>query len=299
MKTYSIVIPHKNTPELLQRLLDSIPQRKDLEIIIVDDNSDPQIVNFEQFPGCTRDDVRLVFTKNGKGAGYARNVGMKHAHGKWLIFADADDFFSEKFSSVLNKAIDYTEDIVFFKHKSVLSDDISKPVSRCDEMNSFVDSYLNNKNNYTAEMQLRCLWCIPVTKLIRKELVDRHHIQFSEVRYANDIFFSIQTGIQATSIRAIADEAYIITARDKSLTSNFCGTPEEFRIRLSESLKTDNYIKKANVSNGGRRGATDLLWHVYYDWGERYMWHCCFANCIYPKVFSIVLMFLLKRRLKK
>ena len=37
---YSFVIPHHNTPDLLQRLIDSIPQREDIEIIVVDDNSD-------------------------------------------------------------------------------------------------------------------------------------------------------------------------------------------------------------------------------------------------------------------
>ena len=44
MISYSIIIPHKNTPSLLQRCLDSIPQRSDIEIIIVDDNSDEQKV---------------------------------------------------------------------------------------------------------------------------------------------------------------------------------------------------------------------------------------------------------------
>ena len=51
---YSIIIPHKNTPELLRRCIKSIPQRDDLEIIIVDDNSSKEIVNFDNFPGLNR-----------------------------------------------------------------------------------------------------------------------------------------------------------------------------------------------------------------------------------------------------
>ena len=46
--SYSIIIPHKNTPKFLQRCLDSIPQREDLEVIVVDDNSDPNIVDFDK-----------------------------------------------------------------------------------------------------------------------------------------------------------------------------------------------------------------------------------------------------------
>ena len=50
MINYSIIIPHKNIPNLLQRCLDSIPNREDVQIIVVDDNSDPNIVDFDKFP---------------------------------------------------------------------------------------------------------------------------------------------------------------------------------------------------------------------------------------------------------
>ena len=47
---YSIIIPHRNIPLLLRRCLDSIPRRMDIQIIVVDDNSDPGQVDFEHFP---------------------------------------------------------------------------------------------------------------------------------------------------------------------------------------------------------------------------------------------------------
>lgn len=47
---YSIIIPHKNIPQLLQRCLDSIPIRDDVQVIVVDDNSDTDKVNFDNFP---------------------------------------------------------------------------------------------------------------------------------------------------------------------------------------------------------------------------------------------------------
>lgn len=56
---YSIIVPHYNNPKLLQRLLDTIPVRSDLEIVVVDDNSDPSIVDFSAFPGQQRPDVKF------------------------------------------------------------------------------------------------------------------------------------------------------------------------------------------------------------------------------------------------
>lgn len=295
---YSIIIPHKNSVGLLKRCLDSIPDRDDIEIIVVDDNSHLTPEEINEFPGINKPRTQVLFTMEGFGAGYARNVGIKHAKGKYLLFADADDFFSEELEGVLNEAVGCFEDIIFFKLRSVLSDDISKPMKRCDEMNTFVDDYLTNECCNVAEMQLRCLWCIPVAKLIKKELIDRNNIRFSEVRYANDIFFSIQAGILAKEVRAISNVAYVVTVRENSLTSDFCGTSEEFRVRLGEALKVDSYIEKSNINFNCGRIATKLLWCVYYEKGCRYMWHCCINSLFYPKVFITISMFLLKRMIK-
>ena len=42
---YSIIIPHKNTPRLLERCLCSIPTWDEIQIIIIDDNSNSESVD--------------------------------------------------------------------------------------------------------------------------------------------------------------------------------------------------------------------------------------------------------------
>lgn len=100
MITYSFVIPHHNTPDLLQRLVDSIPQRDDIEIIVVDDNSD----NDKKANIC-RSDVKIIYIDKAhtRGAGHARNIGMDAATGKWILFPDADDFYKPDFITVLDE----------------------------------------------------------------------------------------------------------------------------------------------------------------------------------------------------
>lgn len=46
---YSIIIPHKNTPRLLERCLCSIPTWDEIQIIIIDDNSNSESVDFSHF----------------------------------------------------------------------------------------------------------------------------------------------------------------------------------------------------------------------------------------------------------
>ena len=97
MYNYSIIIPHKNCPDLLQRALDSIPEKDDIQVIIVDDNSDASRVDFKNFPGLNRKNTIVVFDKSGKGAGRARNIGLSKIDNNttWVTFLDADDFYSK------------------------------------------------------------------------------------------------------------------------------------------------------------------------------------------------------------
>ena len=83
---------HKNSVDVLRRCLNSIPQRDDLHVIVIDDNSDPKIVDFDKFPGKERADVTLIFDKESKGAGHARNRGLELLDTKWVLFSDCDDF---------------------------------------------------------------------------------------------------------------------------------------------------------------------------------------------------------------
>lgn len=127
---YSIIIPHKDIPCLLQRCLDSIPSRDDVQIIVADDDSSPDVVDFAHFPGSDRADVEILFTKEGRGAGYARNCGLARAKGRWLVFADADDFFLPGFLNVLDTYRNTDYDLITFRAETVDSDTLAPVPSR-------------------------------------------------------------------------------------------------------------------------------------------------------------------------
>ena len=114
--TYSFIIPHHNSPELLNRCLDSIPKREDIQIIVVDDNSAE-----DKRPCVKRDDVEVIYidAEHTKGAGRARNYGLKAAKGKWLLFADCDDYYNDGFLDVLDQCkeeYDLTLMVVHINH---------------------------------------------------------------------------------------------------------------------------------------------------------------------------------------
>ncbi len=59
---FSIIIPHHNIPDLLGRCLRSIPERDDIQVIVVDDNSTDADTYLERVPELGRKGVEFVRT---------------------------------------------------------------------------------------------------------------------------------------------------------------------------------------------------------------------------------------------
>ena len=239
MSILSIIIPHHNTPDLLKRSLDSIPTDKGIQVIAVDDNSDPSKVDFEHFPGRERADVELYLTKEGRGAGYARNVGLQHANGDWLLFADSDDFFVLGFYDIVNRFFDTDSDMVLFKAQSVDSDTLESS-NRNENINNRIDECLRGSiTAKEASIRVQSPWC----RLIRRDFVERNKIRFDEVMACNDAMFCTKATCLATSISACEEPIYVVTYRKGSLWNSRKNNPKNHLIRLEVQIRRNNYVR--------------------------------------------------------
>lgn len=228
MYNYSVVIPHFNTPKLLQRLLNSIPDRDDLEIIVVDDNSNN--VDFNDFPGIGKTNCKVIFDKKGGGGGYARNIGLEEATGKWVLFADSDDFFNYCVNDILDEYVNDEADIVFFKANSMDSDDYSMSDRGNDRLNYYIDCYDEDQLLYGNYLKYRC--GEPWGKLIKKSVIDTNHINFEETIIHNDHRFSYVLGYYSKEIKVDRRALYCVTTRKGSTSKNVSDDAILTRIRV-------------------------------------------------------------------
>lgn len=229
MINYSIIIPHKNSPRLLQRCLDSIPVLDDIQVIVVDDNSDADKVDFEGFPKWGGDNYECLFTKEGKGAGYARNVGLQHAKGTWVLFSDADDFFLDGFQQMLCGITNDAPDITFFDATAIRLDDSSHS-HRIDHLNKMHVKY--DEDPSKALLQLRYLFGEPWCKIIRRDLINSMQISFDETPIHNDTSFSYLVGHYAKSIGVNHSKLYCVTDSQGSVSKNNTSAAQYIRTRV-------------------------------------------------------------------
>lgn len=117
----SIVIPVYNTRDYLAACVESAldDSRGDYELILVNDGStdDSGVIAGEyarRYPSL----VRLITTENG-GLGAARNVGLEHARGEYLLFLDSDDSLEKGALAEILDALDGGFDIAVFDLRQV------------------------------------------------------------------------------------------------------------------------------------------------------------------------------------
>lgn len=212
MINYSFIIPHYNSPNLLNRCLDSIPKRDDIQIIVVDDNSP-----LDGKPHIEREDVQLIEMPKSEsnGAGKARNVGLDCAKGKWILFADADDFYSDGFISDLDNEKDNDLiDIVFFNTTGVYSDNL-EPSNVADRVRGLISNAGNSDADFEKmKFRTNVPWC----KMIKLSYINAYGFRFEEVRKGNDIMFCYQTSYFTNRIKVINKDLYVYTYNRDSIT---------------------------------------------------------------------------------
>lgn len=233
---FSLIIPHYRSISNLKRLLFTIPQKKSLEIIIVDDCSGEETWNILEEICRDRIDIKLFSTLQNSGGGAARNLGLNHATGEYIFFADSDDFFTPALNDVLdNNSFEHDYDIVFFNALSLNSETYT-PASRVSHLNNMFK--LTTVDSPAAENRLRYLFGEPWCKFIKRSLIFTHNIRFEEIPIHNDTKFSYLCGYHAKKISIDNRVLYCVTESPNSVSKIITTSNLKIRQRVfSEKLQ--------------------------------------------------------------
>ena len=107
----SIIVPIYNTDSRLHRCIESIMHQTftDFECLMVDDGSKKNVADIVD-SYAEKDSRFIALHKKNGGVSSARNYGIEHAKGDWLVFVDSDDHIVpehlEKMMSVASDDVD-------------------------------------------------------------------------------------------------------------------------------------------------------------------------------------------------
>jgi glycosyltransferase involved in cell wall biosynthesis len=235
----SIVTPTHNSSSFIEKLLQSIPSRDDLELFLIDDHS----TDFSQLQDVVaryQDSftINLIHNTGKSSAGAARNLGLKAAKGKWVLFADSDDYFSDSFDSILNDYLIASHDIILFPPKAVIKDSTEQS-DRADYFNTLFSLY---KNGSLSIEELSCRLTPVWSKIYRRESIA--NVKFNEVPVANDVAWTAKAAFSTINNIAVDTRSiYVVQERSGSITRTKRFHWKRVSIRVLERVKADLYLK--------------------------------------------------------
>ena len=251
---FSVIIPQKNSIDTLPRLFDTIPERDNIEIIVAD-NSEIPVTKKEI--GIDRE-YTLCWSSPKRFAGGARNEGMKHAHGKWLIFSDADDIFKDDAFESFESKKDSDADVVYFGMDGLFIE--------TGERSDAGDIYTNMVKRYLAnpadDTDIRISFHTPCSKMVKREYVERNGFQYDEVRANNDDFFAMLVGYNAAKIEAVDKVVYTYIATHGSLMHR--RSYDVIKARYEVILRKNKYLREHGLRNKQGSVAFFLSQSRYY-----------------------------------
>lgn len=188
----SIIIPVYNASRYLRECMDSVLAQTfgDFEVLLVDDGSTDG--SGEACDGYARQDGRIrVFHKENGGVSSARNLGLDHARGEWICFADADDWLEPDCLETLMAHASPKVDLVVADFA---------PFGNVFDTEPLPDRYYAPEEwgtfcaNYLRIMALTTPW----NKLFRAEVIRNNSLRFdTKMHFNEDYLFNQMFILQA------------------------------------------------------------------------------------------------------
>lgn len=218
MYNLTIIIPHYESISTLTHLLQTIPDSKDIQVIVIDDHSIKAEQAFEKLAMTYLDDrIQFVKNANGKGAGGCRNTGLSLAEGNWILFADDDDFFTENLYEKVSSYFTSNLEVVFFTPTS-MELETGELTERHEEYAKLTQKALKHPSKLN-DLNLRYKYLVPWSKLISRRYIEKHQIKFEEVMSSNDVMFSTLLGYWLQNYQVSSEIIYCVTKNAGSLTT--------------------------------------------------------------------------------
>lgn len=254
---YSITVTHYNNPDLLARMLRSIPEREDIQVIVIDDASSEQ--NIKKMKCLSHKNLVIKFLSANMGGGYARNEGLKLAEGKWLIGVDCDDCFAEGAFEVLDKYKDTDYDYICYC-VNCLDCDTLQPNGHQLRADKAVRNFILDKTNKNNIKFFKFHNGEPWNKMISLDFIRNNNIHWENCRINVDVLFSFQVAIKSRKFIAIPDVLYHFVGDNNSITRRKRTIEREFGFYLA-AQKRNGFFKKLGYGYPFYR--SDLLYIPY------------------------------------
>lgn len=246
---FSLIIPIYNAEAFLRKCLNSILNQNffSFEVICVNDGSNDTSQNI-----CldyVRKDNRIkLYNQHNQGVSAARNMGIDHAEGEYIVFIDSDDWIDHDFLDNLHTHLIISNpDILFYGFYEDMPS-LVNPVL-FDEISGFYQNPGEGIYQLEKIRRFGYAWC----KVFKTSIIKEYDLYFEDlISFREDEIFTLDYCIHVSNLLIIAGAKYHYR----------CGNPDSLinKIRSYDELQYSADILCDKSYEIARRFASPLLY---------------------------------------
>ncbi len=231
----TVIIPMYNSEKYVRQCLVSVLSQKltDYEALVIDDcSTDGSIAEVEKLIPAFDGRLRLIrLEKNSGGAAIPRNLALKEARGKYIVFLDSDDMLiPEAFTILVNESEQSGADVLHLEKFFLFNDDGTgrfnskeMKIATNENRKNFVKDTTVETDDLTERLKLHCkkrFYWSPCIKTFRRELLVDNGIEFPDIPYYEDLIFCFECLCLSKKYVRAPYVVNIIRVRSDSMSKN-------------------------------------------------------------------------------
>ncbi len=213
---FSIIIPVYNVELYLRECLDSVLAQTcgDWEAVCVDDGStDGSAAILAEY--AAQDSRFRIVTQPNSGLSAARNTGLDHARGDYILFLDSDDWLSHNALYCISEKTSDNEDFVAFNgclyYQESNFTDVADTLEEISHPTGW-DYYISHVNEHR-----RFAFTCAVIRCYKKQFLIQNQLYFKEGILHEDNLFTPIVCYYAQKVKQINDIIYYYRIRPNSI----------------------------------------------------------------------------------
>lgn len=222
---FSVIVPVYNVEKYLSKCLDSIVNQtyQEFEVLVVNDGTeDNSQLIIDEYVKKYPDKIRSFVKENG-GLSDARNYGVQHAKGDYIVYVDSDDFIGEKLLEKLNNEIEKVHDVDVIGYNFV---SVDKDYNEIEKIRKPTFSDLNGEQAITKIILSKTFFEPAWGFAYNKKYWNENGFRYAKGLYHEDLGLTPIVIAKASKVSCIDYDGYYYYQSDNSIIRN-CSIEKE------------------------------------------------------------------------
>ncbi len=260
----SVIVPVYNGEAYLERCVDSIlgQQYEQIELILVNDGStDNSLEICRQY---ARQDKRVrVIDKANSGVSDSRNQGMALAEGKYLQFADSDDWVTADATAMLvEQAERWQCEMVIAPFYRIVGSLVTENGHIRTEKLITIKEFARQLMKAPANFYYGVMW----NKLYRRDIIMQHQLQCdTEIQWCEDFIFNLNYLCYVKHVYVLQQPMYHYVKRKDSLVSSELFNSNIYKIKRRVYTHYRNFFEQMDLYETNRAKINGFMLAVTAD----------------------------------